>query len=153
MGMKDISVEVEDSKVGEYYVSMVLRNRIIIYGPAQHDLSPGFITKLSRKCRFATLLVVLGGDFYLIRVSNDKSNDNVNRSLMEKFNMFIDLHQLQEIRRSRSRFTWTNKQRNPIMVNLDKILTSTEWESKHPLCFAWSKTRVGSNHCPIFLDT
>jgi hypothetical protein len=105
MGMKDISVEVEDSKVGEYYVSMVLRNRIIIYGPAQHDLSPGFITKLSRKCRFATLLVVLGGDFYLIRVSNDKSNDNVNRSLMEKFNMFIDLHQLQEIRRSRSRFT------------------------------------------------
>jgi hypothetical protein len=36
---------------------------------------------------------------------------------------------------------------------LDRILVSTEWEQKHPLCFAWSKTRVGSDHWPIFLDS
>jgi hypothetical protein len=39
--------------------------------------------------------------------------------------MFIDLHQLQEIKRSGSRFTWTNKQIKPVMVNLDIILVST----------------------------
>jgi hypothetical protein len=30
---------------------------------------------------------------------------------------------------------------------------STEWESKYPLCFAWSKTRLGSDHWPILLDS
>jgi hypothetical protein len=119
MGMKDSSVEVEDSKVGEHYVSVVLSNRVTnlrwelisVYGPAQHELSSYFITKLSRKCMVATLLLVLEGDFNLIRRSSDKNSDNVNRSLMDKFNIFIDLHQLQEIRRFGPRFTWTNKQK------------------------------------------
>jgi hypothetical protein len=39
------------------------------------------------------------------------------------------------------------------MVKLDRILASKEWEAKFPLCFAWSKARVGSDHCPIFLDS
>jgi hypothetical protein len=72
---------------------------------------------------------------------------------MDKINMFIDLHQLKEIRRNGPRYTWTNKQACPVMVTLDRILISTEWEDKQPLCFAWSKTRVGSDHWPIFLDS
>jgi hypothetical protein len=39
------------------------------------------------------------------------------------------------------------------MVTLDRILVSTEWEAKYPLCFAWSKSRVGSDQWPIFLDS
>jgi hypothetical protein len=42
--------------------------------------------------------------------------------------MFIDLHQLQEIRRNGPRYTWTRKQSDPIMVTLDKIQVFTEWE-------------------------
>jgi hypothetical protein len=48
---------------------------------------------------------------------------------------------------------WTNKQINPVMVNLDRILVSTDWEARFPKCFAWSKTRVGSDHWLILLDT
>jgi hypothetical protein len=73
--------------------------------------------------------------------------------MKDRSNMFIDLHQLQEIRRNGPRYTWTNKQKNPVMVTLDRIMVFTEWEMKHPLCFAWSKTRVGSDHWPILLDT
>jgi hypothetical protein len=40
-----------------------------------------------------------------------------------------------------------------VMVKLDMILMSTEWEAKFPRCFAWTKTRVGSDHCPIISDT
>jgi hypothetical protein len=50
-------------------------------------------------------------------------------------------------------FTWSNKQSHPVMVTLDRVLMTTEWEEKHPLCFAWSKPMVSSDHCPIFLDT
>jgi hypothetical protein len=46
-----------------------------------------------------------------------------------------------------------NKQSNPVMVNLDRIVVSTDWEAKFPKCFAWSKTRVGSDHWLIILDT
>jgi hypothetical protein len=42
--------------------------------------------------------------------------------------MFIDLHQLQKIRRNGPRYTWTRKQSDPIMVTLDKIQVFTEWE-------------------------
>jgi hypothetical protein len=38
------------------------------------------------------------------------------------------------------------------MVNLDRILVYTEWETKFALCYAWSKTRTGSDHWPILMD-
>jgi exonuclease III len=160
-GIKDELIEVEETEIGEFYVSMGLRHRLqnfrwemmVVYGPAQHDRSREFIAELSRKCLFATLPMVLGGDFNLIREVGDKNNKNVNLDLMNMFNMFIDLHQLQEIRRNVPKFTWSNKQSDLVMVNLDRVLVSTEWETKYPLCFAWSKTRVGSDHCPIILDT
>jgi hypothetical protein len=57
------------------------------------------------------------------------------------------------VRRDGPKFTWTNKQTIPVMVTLDRILVATEWETKHPLCSAWSRTSVGSDHWPIFLDS
>jgi hypothetical protein len=162
MGVRVDSIEIEDAEVGEHYVSMVLRNMInnfrweliTIYGPAHHDRIPKFIAELSRKCLCATLPLVLGGwDFNLIRHSREKNNCNVNQNLMDHFNMFIDAYQLQEIRRNGPKFTWTNKQVSPVMVTLDRILVSTEWELKRPLCFAWSKTRVGLDHSPLILDS
>jgi hypothetical protein len=126
---------------------------VTVYGPAQHERAQDFIVELSRKCLVASLPLVFGGDFNLIRSREEKSSGQVNQSLIDRFNMFIDCQQLQEINRSGPKFTWTNKQANPIMVALDRFLVSTEWEAKYPLCFAWSKTRVGSDHWPIFLDS
>jgi hypothetical protein len=118
MGVREDKYEVEDSEVGGFYASMVLRHRttnyrwelITVYGPANHDKSVDFIAELSRKCMYAVLPFVLGGDFNLIRMGSEKNNDNVNVGLMDRFNMFIDLHHLQEIRRSGLKYTWTNKQ-------------------------------------------
>jgi hypothetical protein len=160
-GIKEGVYEVEDTEVGEFYTSMVLRNRVTnfrwelisVYGATLHNRSIDFIAELSRKCLFATLSLVFSGDFNLIRVAKDKSNGNINQGLVDRFNMFIDLHELKEIRRSGLKYSWTNKQKHPTMETLDRILVTTEWETKFPLCFAWSKTRVGSDHWPIFLDS
>jgi hypothetical protein len=100
MGFKTDLFEVEDSKVGDFYVSMVLRHRInnfrwemlIVYGPAHHHQFAISISELSRKCMYATLPLVTGGYFNLIRTTSDKNNCNVNLGLMNMFNMFIDLH-------------------------------------------------------------
>jgi hypothetical protein len=161
VGIKEGMFEVEDNESGDFFVSMVLRNRITnhrwklitVYEPAQHNLAREFIIELSQKCLRATLSVVLGGDFNLLRLREEKNNCNVNLRLMDKFNTFIDLHQLQEIRRCGPRYTWSNKQVNPIIVTLDIIMVSTDWEIKYPLCFSWSLTRVGYDHYPVVLDT
>jgi hypothetical protein len=134
MGIKEDSYEMEDTDIGDFYVSMVVRQRapnyrwemVIVYGPVQHDKSRDFIAELSRKCMMATLPLVFGGDFNLIRDTPEKNSSNFNQALMDKFNMFIDLHQLQELKISGPKFTWTNKQPNPIMVTLDRILVSTD---------------------------
>jgi hypothetical protein len=134
VGIKDETCELEDSEIVDYFISMVLRSRlsnvrwelITVYGPAQHSSSSYFISELSQKCIRATLPLLLGGDFNLIRFIEDKNNSNLDQALMDKFNMFIDLFQLQEIRRSGVKFTWTSKQINPVMVNLDRILVTIE---------------------------
>jgi hypothetical protein len=150
MGIKEDLYEVEDTEIGEFYVSMVLRHRatnfrwkmLTVYGHAHPEGAANLMSELSKKCFYSTLPVVMGGDFNLIRSSNEKNNENLNLGLMERFNMFIEVHQLQELRRSGPRYTW----KNPVIVTLDRILVSTEWEARFPLCFAWSKTRVGSDH-------
>jgi hypothetical protein len=101
VGVKDETYEVEESEVGENFFSMVLRNRlssfrwelITDYELTQHNLSAEFISESSKFLR-ATLPILLGGDFNLIRFAEDKNNNNINQSLMDKFNTFIDLHEL-----------------------------------------------------------
>lgn len=72
--------------------------------------------------------------------------------LMNLFNDFIGQFQLSEISFSGSRFTWSNKQQHPTLVKLDRILVSTNWEMFYPTCFAWAKSRIRSDHFPLFLN-
>ena len=58
-----------------------------------------------------------------------------------------------EIKRGGIRYTWTNKQSCPVMVNLDRVLVTTDWEAVFPCCNVQSLARVGSYHNPILLDS
>ena len=59
-----------------------------------------------------------------MRRIEEKSNGNVNVQMMEAFNEMINNTALRELHRTRSRFTWTNKQNPPIMCVLDRVLVS-----------------------------
>ena len=71
---------------------------------------------------------------------------------MFKFNYMISLLQLRELHRRGGKFTWTNKQINPTMEVLDRVLISNSWEALFPLASVFSKVRVGSDHCRIIVD-
>lgn len=75
---------------------------------------------------------MLGQDFNLIREEDDKNCDNYNHNLMDIFNEFIGSYQLRELKRSGLRYTCTNKQNIPIMVNLDRVMFSSGWEERFP---------------------
>ena len=124
-----------------------------VYGPTQHEHSYDFIQEISTFCSRETLPILMGGDFNLIRSNRDRNQGQGDQRLMDLFNEFIGKFHLREIFTSGSRFTWSNKQKTPIMVKLDRILASEEWESKFPTCFSWTKARIGSDHCPIILNS
>jgi hypothetical protein len=105
-----------------------------IYGPAQHEHSENFILELSNCCVVETLPIVLGSDFNLIRSNNDRNKGQGDQRLMNIFNNFIGRFQLREIFMSGPKFTWSNKQRDPTLIKLDRILVSDSWEANFPTC-------------------
>jgi hypothetical protein len=97
-------------------------------------------------------LIVVCGDFNMLRYCHEKGYGGVHNAWMDMFNGFIDDTALMEIKRVGSTFTWTNKQRNLVMSNLDRFMVSRDWEQSYPKVYVRSLTRVGSYHSPILLD-
>jgi hypothetical protein len=68
VGIREEIHDVEETELGEHYISMVLINRlsiirrelVTVYGPALHNLSVEFISELLRKCMMSTLPMLLG---------------------------------------------------------------------------------------------
>ena len=132
--VKEEFLEMESFDSGRFFVSIGIRNKssnfrwevMVVYDPANHEFSKIFLEELDSKCKRTTLPLVMGGDFNLIRDAGHKNSSNLNFSLMNTFNEFISDNKLFEIKRGGARFTWTNKQKCPIMVNLDRFLVSTD---------------------------
>lgn len=160
MGVDQSFLELEDVCILSYCISMTIRDRrsnfrwmmVTVYGPVNHDFSNDFLAEIGNICEQAVLPIIIGGDFNLIREEADKNSGNYNYQLMDAFNNFIGDHQLRELKRSGQKFTWTNKQDRPILVNLDRVFFSMGWEERYPFTISWCLTRVGSDHSPILVD-
>ena len=96
---------------------------------------------------------LIGGDFNLVRYQQDKSNGNINHLWADKFNAWVEIWSLLEIRMSGRKFTWANNQENNIMTTIDRIFCTTELEAMFPLCTSQALPRIGSDHTPLVLDT
>lgn len=67
---------------------------------------------------------------------------------MRLFNDCIADLVLREIARVGARFTWSNKQVDPIRSLLDRVFVSAQWKVMFPLCGLKAVTRIGSDHTP-----
>lgn len=160
-GVKDILYEWVQWDQGEFSLKAVLRNKkdgftwelINVYGPAQQTNRDIFLSEIGRRVDEGVYPMLIGGDFNLYRFCSEKSNGVCDIKRMEAFNNFIAIHELQELFRLGERFTWTNKQLNPVRSVLDRVFATRRWEQKNPLTIVSSLLRVGSDHCPILLDT
>ena len=105
-----------------FFLSMSITDRrvnlswevIIVYGPVDHGRSAVFLAELHDKVERCTTPVVVAGDFNLIRQEDDKSSPNIDRRCIRMFNDSIVEMALCEIAWVGARFTWTNKQVDPI---------------------------------------
>jgi hypothetical protein len=102
--------------------------------------SEAFFLELERKIGASQEPVVILGDFNLIRRAEDKNNRIINWPRVNLFNECIApmslrevTHSLREVTRSGARFTWTNKQLDPVRSVLDRAFLSHMWEQRfHP---------------------
>ena len=72
---------------------------------------------------------------------------------MDMFNSFIRDIRLRDLYINGVKFSWSNRQEDPILVNLDRILVSTNWDCHYATSYAWFKARVGSDQSLLVLDT
>jgi hypothetical protein len=161
LGLRDDMFEVGGVDQGRFFLSATVLHRnarfkfelIGVYGPADHALFVLFLAELESKVQSSQFPVVIIGDFNLIRGPQDKNNNNINWPLVNAFNEFIANLALKEISRSGARFTWSNRQSNPVRSVLDRVLVSAEWEQQFPLSSLRALPSIGSDHAPLVLDS
>ena len=100
-----------------------------------------------------TLPLIIGGDFNLVRKVEDKSSGNVNIRWMQAFNDTIDDISLKELHRDGSRYTWSNKQEDPIQSVLDRDFVNNRWEGMFPHVRVQALTRIESDHNPLLVES
>jgi hypothetical protein len=125
----------------------------VIYGPANHRRTQEFLGELTLAVEACDLPLVVGGDFNLIRGAEDKNNCNIDWPRVHRFNDCIANLALREVRRGGARYTWTNKQLNPVRCVLDRVFISPDWKILFPLSSLVAETIIGSDHAPLILSS
>jgi hypothetical protein len=126
---------------------------VTIYGPAQDEKKEKFLTELSNICAKCDLPMIVGGDFNILRFSNEKNKPFCANRYSEMFNWIINSYGLREIALVGGKFTWSNNHDIPTLEKLDRLLVNDKWESLFPLTTLRKRPRLMSDHNPLLLCT
>jgi hypothetical protein len=96
---------------------------------------------------------MIGGDFNLIRLSEDKNNSNIDYKWVDKFNTWVEMWALLEIGLAGRAYTWSNNQEDQVMCKLDRVFCTTNFDAAFPLSSARALARIGSDHTPIIWES
>ena len=161
LGIHLLTFDIGEIEEGEFFIRFKVRHReddfkfnlISVYGPAQHEYKSHFLSEIVRVCSKEALLIVIGGDFNIIRRLDEKNNDNYNDRWPFMFNAVIDSLNLREIEMTGRKFTWANHLQNQTFEKLDRVLVCTDLEAKYPHTTVYALTREISDHTPLLLST
>ena len=125
---------------------------ITVYGPSYDDKKEAFISELHSLFLDFQGHTLIGGDFNLVRFQSDKSNGVIDHRWSSKFNSWVELWSLLEVKLSGRIFTWANNQENLIMSNIDRVFCDIEIDQIFPLASIQALPRMGSDHTPILWE-
>jgi hypothetical protein len=72
-------------------------NFINVYGAAQNDQKQKFLSELSSFCSNCSHLMLIGGDFNILRKDSEKNKSGGTNKWSSVFNSIIDVHDLIEL--------------------------------------------------------
>lgn len=159
-GIKSSRFDVLQSDTGRFFVKVVVSDRklgqkfslIVVYGVAQERDEADSLIELAGLCSDQSLPLLLGGDFNILRHTNEKNKKGGVRKHSEAFNSIINTHALREVHMSSGSYTWSNRQDIPTLEKLDRILMSDGWETLFPLTCVRKIPRAVSDHNPLTVD-
>jgi exonuclease III len=126
---------------------------VTVYGSSYEDKKEAFISELHSLCLDFHGHSIIGGDFNLVRFQGDKSNGVIDHRWSDKFNAWIEIWSLMEVKLGNRKFTWANNQENLIMSNIDRVFCNTELDQIFPLASIRALPRMGSDHTPILWES
>jgi hypothetical protein len=94
---------------------------------------------------------MLAGDFNLIYKDSDRNNNNFNKAMMGSFRRLIEDMALNEIPLHGRQYTWSNQQNVLVLVKLDRVFCSVDWELHFPNVLLQSTASQDSDHYPLLL--
>ena len=125
----------------------------MVYGAAQDDRKEEFLNELAYTCSQIHVPYIVGGDFNILRSSEEKNKNLTHSHYTDRFNDVIQSLNLREIHMGGGNYTWSNKQKHPTLEKLDRVLMSFEWEELFPLVSVRKLGRDTSDHNPLLLAT
>jgi hypothetical protein len=98
---------------------MILKN---VYAPCELAERSEFFYEIKEIQLPVATPWVLAGDFNIYRYASEKNNNNINWAAMDEFNAWINELELMDVDIANTKFTWSNKRREPTLVKLDRVL-------------------------------
>jgi exonuclease III len=139
-----VSVQFCNNRGNEWWLTCV-------YGPQGGNEKILFLQEI-REIRAECLGPwMLAGDFNLIYKDSDRNNSNYNRAMMGRFRRLIEDMTLKEIPLHGRQYTWSNQQNVHVLVKLDRVFCSVDWELLFPNVLLQSTASQDSDHCPLIL--
>jgi hypothetical protein len=124
-----------------------------VYAPCEQAERSEFFSKIKDLQPTAATPWALAGDFNIYRYASEKNNNNINWAAMDEFNAWINELELMDVDIANTKFTWSNKRREPTLVKLDRVLINLAWSQKYMHSECRALVRQTSDHKPILLDT
>ncbi|WVZ60404.1 hypothetical protein U9M48_010431 [Paspalum notatum var. saurae] len=148
-------------KEGEFILQMNLWdkqlkikwNLMVVYGRAHDEKKSEFLAELSAFCSNRKDPFIVGGDFNIIRSSDEKNTMSRLSTYTNVFNDVIHFYELREIYMNGGKYTWSNNQDPPTLVKLDRVLMDSSWEKYFPNVIVKKLPREISDHNPLILST
>jgi len=123
-----------------------------VYGPSHADGKLAFVTSFHN---FDSSLFddwIVAGDFNMYRSSDDRNKHGGDIGDKNLFNNLISDLELLEIPFSGRTYTWSNMQLNPLLVKLDRVFCSANWNLSYPDTTVQTLSRPISDHTHFVLS-
>jgi exonuclease III len=155
----DATLELADICIGRYSITanvtlchtMTTFKLTVVYGPSRRPEKEDFLRHLRHLKPDDDSRWLLLGDFNLIYKATNKNNRNLNLRLMSRFRRTLDFCELKELSLQNRKYTWSNEQRRPTMVRLDRVFYNQAWVLSFANCGLHALSSSHSDHCPLLL--
>jgi hypothetical protein len=121
-----------------------------IYGPQSENEKLSFmqeIRELKQEVEERWPLL----DFNFIYRASDKSSGRINRKLMNSFRVLLDEIEMKKLHLHGPKYTWSSGTHTPILLKIDHVFTSREWELMYPSYHLQAGSTSVYDHCPMVL--